>query len=69
MKLFTPNSEINGNFDNNNSNLPENSIDINDNGILDDDSEQELFNPVNGSIHQNRKNKILFLFFCCDNFR
>ena len=55
MKSFTPNSEINGNFDNNNGNLPENSIIINNNGILNDDSEQELFNPVNGSIHENRK--------------
>ena len=55
MRKVTSNSEINGNFDNNNGNLPENSIIINNNGILNDDSEQELFNPVNGSIHENRK--------------
>ena len=59
MKLFTSNSGINGSFDNNNGNSPENSININNNGILDEDSEQGLFSPVNGSNNEDGKNTII----------
>ena len=56
MKTVTSNS---GKTDNNNNNLPEDSMNNNKNEILDDNSEQELLNPVNGSIHESRKNIII----------